>query len=274
MLFFPVNACMTTGENSSGHTANQHGSHSPSGTFSYEYTTQTLAAPPDRNLALATGNDQCEEIGRSRVVRLIYLFPINELEESDLANSDLPARRYRTAITPWDAVFSLAGFLFGVVTETQIAEACHSDALLALRQDIQNDQGSNVGGKTQSLPVVSLGNSEEERNARSLFFQFNSTNFAQGEEERFNQMLPTIRNAIADGKSLLLIGHSDPYGTESGNERLSVWRAKRIREKLVEHGLPEERIYVLSAGEEWSYADSARSLDERDRRVELMIVER
>lgn len=52
-----------------------------------------------------------------------------------------------------------------------------------------------------------------------------------------------------DAAQLLLVGHADPTGSRASNLDLAYARAEAIRSRLVELGVPAERIVTTSAGE-------------------------
>jgi peptidoglycan-associated lipoprotein len=85
---------------------------------------------------------------------------------------------------------------------------------------------------------------------------------------------PTMKNLIAcmkagalQGKTIKLIGHTDPRGTATYNERLGLQRAEKVKLFLVNNGVAPDRIQTASMGRE----DAARAPKEwaADRRVQI-----
>ncbi len=87
---------------------------------------------------------------------------------------------------------------------------------------------------------------------------------------------PTMKNLVAcmtsgalKGRSILLIGHTDPTGTAEHNEKLGLERAEKVKAYLVSNGIGADRVSTATAG-----ADSASSAPKdwgKDRRVEVRL---
>ena len=71
------------------------------------------------------------------------------------------------------------------------------------------------------------------------------------------------------GKSIILVGHTDPRGTEQYNDKLGQKRADDIRDYLVHQGISSDRIKSETAGKEDSSADPNRW--KTDRHVEIIL---
>ncbi len=216
-------------------------------------------------LMLAPGeNAACEEIGRKRVVKVVYLWPLNPLKADDLRQSEKPARRFRTEITAGDIGFSLLGFLVGVVTETAVAEACDSPFLVMDAAEITRlrsiEQKSLVvassveespkerAASTGEFPtlLVDIGQS---RSAFSVYFPFGSAQLVPGEDKRLAAIAAELK---AEGaQKILLIGHADRVGQEPYNDQLSRSRARTVQAALTRAGLDAQRLYPVAAGANW-----------------------
>lgn len=107
---------------------------------------------------------------------------------------------------------------------------------------------------------------------RGVNFDFNKYNIRP-------QDVPILEEAVRTLKSegnptVIAIGHTDNVGTDAYNQKLSVKRADSVRNWLVEHGIPRDRIVAEGRGE----SDPVASNDTADgraqnRRVELKIKE-
>ena len=102
------------------------------------------------------------------------------------------------------------------------------------------------------------------------FFEFDST-----DPKKDQPTMQMLANCMIDGplrgKTIKLIGHTDPRGTVTYNDKLGLERAGRVRSYLVTHGVPDYRVQVDTAGE-----DDARSSPadwKTDRRVEIQLVQ-
>jgi outer membrane protein OmpA-like peptidoglycan-associated protein len=69
-----------------------------------------------------------------------------------------------------------------------------------------------------------------------------------------------------------VIGHTDPIGRRRYNAELSLARAERMREMLVAHGIPAERIQARGRGEREPLVATPDDVREpRNRRVEINV---
>lgn len=79
-------------------------------------------------------------------------------------------------------------------------------------------------------------------------FPYNSTEKVYDEE--VEQYLTKLATRVKDtGEQIVLTGHTDNYGSEAFNMTLGQQRAQAIRRILLEKGVPEGQIDVLSRGE-------------------------
>lgn len=88
---------------------------------------------------------------------------------------------------------------------------------------------------------------------------------------------PTMRNLIAcmvsgplQGRTIKLIGHTDPRGTGAYNEQLGLQRAEKVKKFLVASGTDPARILIASMGAE--DAATGPSSWPADRRVQIELV--
>ncbi len=102
------------------------------------------------------------------------------------------------------------------------------------------------------------------------FFRFDSANTATADPT-----LQTLANCMKDGplkgRSIRLIGRTDPRGTEEYNEKLGQERAKSVKDYLVKAGVEDARIEVTSRGKE----DASPAPEDwpSDRRVQIELAD-
>jgi OmpA-OmpF porin, OOP family len=71
---------------------------------------------------------------------------------------------------------------------------------------------------------------------------------------------------------IVVIGHTDTVGTMAYNDQLSLARAERMREMLIELGIPPERIQARGRGERELLVPTTDDVREpRNRRVEINV---
>jgi peptidoglycan-associated lipoprotein len=102
------------------------------------------------------------------------------------------------------------------------------------------------------------------------FFEFDSSD-AKGKDQPTMQMLANCMiEGPLKGKTIKLIGHTDPRGSANYNDKLGLERAARVKRYLVTHGVAENRVQVDTVGEDEARATSADW--PKDRRVEIQLV--
>ncbi len=62
-----------------------------------------------------------------------------------------------------------------------------------------------------------------------------------------------------NNEKILIVGHTDKMGSEHYNKSLSLKRARRVADILVEHGIEKSRIKLIGAGEKWASNNDAES---------------
>lgn len=71
---------------------------------------------------------------------------------------------------------------------------------------------------------------------------------------------------------IVVIGHTDTVGNLSFNDKLSLARAERMRELMVELGIPPDRIQAAGRGKREPLVPTADNMPEpRNRRVEISV---
>ena len=71
---------------------------------------------------------------------------------------------------------------------------------------------------------------------------------------------------------VVVIGHTDTMGTDDYNDRLSLQRAERIRTRLIELGVAQERIQASGRGKRELLVTTADQVAEpKNRRVEIVV---
>ena len=101
--------------------------------------------------------------------------------------------------------------------------------------------------------------------------------FLEGKDELTEASRQELDRVFADLKSrplpdIMVIGHTDTVGTLEYNDRLSRARADRLREMLVELGIPSGRIQAAGRGKRELLVPTEENVSEaRNRRVEINV---
>ncbi len=110
-------------------------------------------------------------------------------------------------------------------------------------------QDSEVGGyKKTGAAMVSAS-------TLIVWFEFNSTKLRQDDEVNSVVQLAfvikaSLQHLKAAGKAgkIILHGFASKEGAEASNQQLSVRRAQRVKDLLIEAGVPEDRIQIIGHG--------------------------
>ena len=101
--------------------------------------------------------------------------------------------------------------------------------------------------------------------------------FVEGKDEFTDESRVAFQKILAElrGRSapdIVVIGHSDRLASDEFNDRLSLQRARRVREELVGLGIPPARIQTAGRGEREPLVPTADGVAEpRNRRVEINV---
>ena len=127
--------------------------------------------------------------------------------------------------------------------------------------------------ETVTEPVISAEEqmrmeSEEKRQARTIYFDFDDSVVQQ----QYLAVLELHAKFLTEsGRGVTLEGHADERGTQAYNLALGESRAKSVAQYLMNYGLAESQISIVSYGEERP-ADAGHSDGswEKNRRVEVV----
>jgi outer membrane protein OmpA-like peptidoglycan-associated protein len=103
-----------------------------------------------------------------------------------------------------------------------------------------------------------------------VYFETNTEDLVPESQARFGQ----IRSELAQrpAPEVIVIGHTDRVDTVAYNDALSLKRAGRVRDLLVEAGIPASAITVAGRGERELAVQTADGVaEQRNRRVEIRV---
>ncbi len=84
---------------------------------------------------------------------------------------------------------------------------------------------------------------------RNVYFAFNSDSILPASERELRRVLNLLKRY--PDKRIYLVGHADAKGSLKYNWDLSQRRAQAVRQWLIEHGVPPERLRAKGMGEVW-----------------------
>lgn len=104
-----------------------------------------------------------------------------------------------------------------------------------------------------------------------FYFPFDSDMIASDVN---NESWESIQEDIRSDHRFMLTGHTDAIGAGRYNDILGYRRASRVKHKLINMGIEEDRIITLSKGEKSPIADNQISSGRlKNRRTELKIID-
>jgi outer membrane protein OmpA-like peptidoglycan-associated protein len=102
-----------------------------------------------------------------------------------------------------------------------------------------------------------------------LYFTFDQDEFSIVDMEPF---LVATEYAL-QGRTVLIEGHTDSRGADDYNVQLSIKRVQKIRQLMLDMGVPDDRISVVGYGEEMKKTNKETTIEGRqlNRRVDFTI---
>lgn len=144
-----------------------------------------------------------------------------------------------------------------------------------LTQPFNPPPAANLGNAPGTVEVEDLGPynmyvTESVRLACSgpdPFFAFDSAKPKLDDQPTMNNLVDCMLHGVLQGKSIKLVGRTDPRGTAGSNERLGLDRADNVKKFLVANGVDPGRVQTASAGAD----DAAKAPQQwaKDRRVQI-----
>lgn len=151
------------------------------------------------------------------------------------------------------------------------------DSIVAIDQEHFADQkaADSLTPKMEPLQVVEKAPTTRiERNItfRNVEFAFDQYSLTQSSTSIINNVFQEWSNQPK--KSIVIKGHTDSYGTDAYNIKLSKNRAKTVAKALISMGVPESKIKLSFFGESRPLQSNASDFGRaRNRRVEFELIE-
>jgi peptidoglycan-associated lipoprotein len=82
------------------------------------------------------------------------------------------------------------------------------------------------------------------------YFDFDSKITTPGDQPTMQTLVNCMISGPLTGKSILLVGHTDPRGSADYNAKLGLERAERVKNYLVINGVDRRRVQTVSDGED------------------------
>ena len=144
-----------------------------------------------------------------------------------------------------------------------------------LTEPFNPPQPANLGNAPGTVEVEDLGpyNMYVTESVRRIcygpdpYFAFDSAKPKLDDQPTMKNLVACMLHGALQGKSIRLVGHTDPRGTSRYNDRLGLERADKVKKFLVANGVDTGRVQTASAGAD----DAARAPQQwaSDRRVQV-----
>lgn len=217
--------------------------------------TEAAAAPAFRpNLTLLTGTIYDEET-KQPLEAQIYIIDNIRAETLSILTSNAATGKYLISLP--------AGKNYGIVVVKE-GYAFHSENFIIEESMGYREVRKDIGLKKYKVGTIII--------LRNIFFDFDKATLrpeSKMELERAYELLeknPRLKVRVA--------GHTDSFGSDEYNQRLSEARAKAVYEYLISRGISASRLVYIGYGEsrpiDTNETDEGR---QNNRRVELEILE-
>lgn len=125
-------------------------------------------------------------------------------------------------------------------------------------EEVRKKIADKLASKTNVYPL----------SLQPLYFQFNEDEFSVVDMEPF---LIAAEYAL-QGRTVLIEGHTDSRGQDDFNVKLSIKRVQKIRQLMLDMGVPDDRISLVGYGEELGTQKVKKESDHQlNRRVDFTI---
>jgi peptidoglycan-associated lipoprotein len=103
-----------------------------------------------------------------------------------------------------------------------------------------------------------------------MFFPFDSADLKVAVPSTIDDLSQCVMSGALKGKSLDVVGRTDPRGTDDYNQKLGKSRADSVAEVLTAHGLAQTSLKTRSTGEEKATGNDENGWA-NDRRVDIRL---
>ncbi len=155
-----------------------------------------------------------------------------------------------------------------------------SAAFLSNRDSLKNDDDIYIfrllpAGAEPSIPTVPvepIPAPDPVFHYVLFFFDFDRDIFRPEFEEELQQVVSEISEFPEN--RFEIAGYTDEKGSDAYNDKLSLRRARNIKQMLVDRGIPEDKLEVVGRGKGYPVIPNAKTEEEnaQNRRVEINII--
>jgi outer membrane protein OmpA-like peptidoglycan-associated protein len=180
--------------------------------------------------------------------------------KQDLSNSEKQTAAARTELDKNAAV-------------KEVQDKADAETAERAKQDLRDSEQRTADARAELAKLAAV--KEDERGlivilSGSVLFPSAKSTLLPSAQVKLNQVAKALLSIRA--RNLIVEGHTDSQGSEAYNQGLSQRRADAVRDYLVQHGYPADRIQSRGKGEGSPIADNASAEGRaNNRRVEIII---
>lgn len=109
-----------------------------------------------------------------------------------------------------------------------------------------------------------------QRRSYTVYFETGGDRLTPDSARRLDEILAEVAKLPAP--EVLVVGHTDALGNDRVNDEISMQRARIVRVRLIERGVPPERIEAVGRGKRELLVPTRDGIAEpRNRRVEIQV---
>jgi len=157
----------------------------------------------------------------------------------------------------------------------ELEESLRPEPVLFLTEYINNLENSSDSSKSQITFVELLSNlsSGETFILPNIFFEFAQSNLLPVSYSELRRLLDYLVNNMT--VKIEISGHTDNYGSDEYNQKLSIERAKTVYRFLVDNGIDSNRLSYKGYGKDKPIAPNDKEENRaKNRRTEILILEK
>jgi len=157
----------------------------------------------------------------------------------------------------------------------ELEESLRPEPVLFLTEDINKVENSSDSSEPQLTSIEFLSNlsSGETFILPNIFFEFAQSNLLSDSYSELRRLLDFLMKNIT--VKIEISGHTDNYGTDEYNLKLSMERAKTVYRFLVDNGIDSNRLSYKGYGKERPIAPNDTEENRaKNRRTEILVLEK
>ncbi|HMJ53975.1 MAG TPA: OmpA family protein [Polyangiaceae bacterium] len=196
--------------------------------------------------------------------------------------AEVQARDAKAAQDRARAEKELAGLTQNQLSNARQQLASASERLTGTEQQLANERAMREAAEKRAkeaidkLAASAAGSVKQETRGTvitlpgNVLFASAKTTVLPGAQARLNAVGEALKDQ--SDHEILVEGHTDAQGSDAANLELSTARAQNVRDYLVSHGVPADRIRALGLGETRPVADNNTPEGRaNNRRVEIIV---